>query len=462
MNEERNIPAIPDSRKAEIQIIADLVSNPGYIGIARGRITRDMFSDAAAAEAWNVLLEMDASRGTIDLSTVGMRIRRDIVAEIVRPEYSFGICGEMTLMSHCTALVQAAFRRKVYRMAQSLVQDSCDVSVPYDSLMVNVSDAYREICGSPVDGRDPEPVREVLRKLGDELETVQARRDEGRSTRVPTGFPFLDTLTLSGFGPGNLVILAARPSVGKTALMLKMARTAAEKGIPACVFSLEMTNEELARRLLLTTGRLNPYRLAAGEIDWPVVEEESARYSDLPLWFNDRPRTIDDVTSGVISAHSRGICEAAFIDYLGLIRGTDRRVPLCQSIAEMTARLKRTAKECGIPIVLLCQLNRNIEAENRPPELRDLRDSGSIEQDADIVLMLERDQSRSGEDSQAINVWVRKNRHGRGGDVVFGLRANRTFTDFEEIRDGQTRREETPEPDWTDFRQPDDEWGFQV
>ncbi len=462
MNEERDISAIPDSRKAEIQLIADIIANPGYIGMARGRITEDMFSDPAASGAWKVLLEMDSSGETIDLSTAGMRIRRELAAEIVRPEYGFGICSEVTLLSHCTALAQAAFRRKVYRKAQSLVHDACDVSVSYDSLTVNVSDAFREMTGSPAEGRDPEPVREVLRKLGDELETVQSRRNAGRSTRVPTGFPFLDTLTLSGFGPGNLVILAARPSVGKTALMLKMARTAAEKGIPACVFSLEMTNEELARRLLLTTGRLNPYRLAAGDVDWPVVEEESARYSDLPLWFNDRPRTIDDVTSGVISAHSRGICEAAFIDYLGLIRGTDRRVPLYQSIAEMTARLKRTAKECGIPIVLLCQLNRNIEAENRPPELRDLRDSGSIEQDADIVLMLERDRSRGGEDNQAINVWVRKNRHGRGGDVVFGLRANRTFTDFEEIVDSQGREEAMPEPDMADIVHPADEWRFQI
>lgn len=462
MNEERDIQAIPDSRNAEIQLIADIIANPGYMGMARGRITEDMFSDPAASGAWKVLLEMDSVGDTIDLSTVGMRIRRELVAEMIRPEYGFGICSETTLMSHCSALEQAAYRRRVYRIAQSLVQDACNVSMPHDSLMVHVSDAYREICGSPVEGRDPEPVREVLRKLGDELEAVQARRNEGRSTRVPTGFPFLDRLTLSGFGPGNLVILAARPSVGKTALMLKMARTAAESGIPACVFSLEMTNEELARRLLLTTGRLNPYRLAAGDIDWPVVEAESARYSGLPLWFNDRPRTIDDIISGVIAAHSRGICEVAFIDYLGLIRGTDRRIPLYQSIAEMTARLKRTAKECGIPVVLLCQLNRNIEAENRSPELRDLRDSGSIEQDADIVLMLERDQSRGSEESKAINVWVRKNRHGRGGDVVFGLRANRTFTDFEEIVDSPGPEGTMPEPDMADPVHQADEWRFEI
>ena len=436
MTDNRNLIEIntPDTRRSEYQMIADIVANPGLIGIARGYIQSDMYSDSAAAEAWNILMEMDSAREPIDLSTFGMRVRKEVVMEIVRPEYNFGICTEITLIAHCNALVQACYKRNVFLRSMSLMKDAARPDITYDSLMQRAAETFKEISGSPVEGRGAEPIKTVLQKLEDELEAVQNRRTEGKSTRVPSGFDILDTLTLSGFGPGNLVVLAARPSVGKTAVMLKMARSASESGIPSCIFSLEMTNEELARRLLLTTGVLNPYRLAAGDIDWPILEAECTRYCDLPLWFNDKARNIDEIVSGIISAHNAGICEAAYIDYLGLIRNMDRKLPLYQSIAEMTARLKRTAKECGIPIVLLCQLNRNIEAENRSPELRDLRDSGSIEQDADIVLMLERDQSRSSEENMAINVWVRKNRHGKGGDVVFGLRANKTFTDFEEIQ----------------------------
>lgn len=428
-NYNQNNISAPDSRQAEYQIIADLVSTPSCVPIARSRLDSGMFSDPAARDAWTTILAMSDAGDTIDISTVGVRVRKQVVMEVMKSLYTMGSCTDLTVAAHCEALTQAFYRRRAYLAAMSIIESASDLSVPYEDLMSRVADKTAEMTGSPVSGRDPEPIAKVMKDLEDELEEIQTKRNEGRRTRVPTGLQLLDTLTLSGFGPGNLVILAARPSVGKTAMMLKMARTAAASGFPACVYSLEMMNTELARRLLVTSGTVSPIDLASGNFSWEAVELECARYTELPLWFNDKARTIDDIVSGIIAAHSAGICEIAFIDYLGLMRGTDRRMPLNQAIGEMTARLKRTAKECQIPVVLLCQMNRNIESENRSPQLRDLRDSGSIEQDADIVLMLERDP----EDRRVINVWVRKNRHGKAGDIVFGLRANETFTDFEQI-----------------------------
>ena len=434
MIESRNeISGIPDSRQEEYQILTDLISNPEYIGLANNRLRRDMFSDGNNAEAWDVLLDMNMRHEKIDLSTAGMRIHKGVIAEIMKPKYNLGICTESTVMAHCEALVQISYRRNVYCGAAALMQDAQNMGIAYGGLMMRVEEFVGAISGGEARKLSTEHISKVLQGLEDELEAIQNVRNSGRRVRIPTGFPFLDRLTFSGFGAGNLVILAARPSVGKTAVMLHMAKTAAASGFPACMYSLEMSNGELAQRILFSTGMITPRELSTGEFDWKNVEEACRQYSSFPLYFNDRARTVDDIVADIISVCNDGRCSIAFIDYLGLIRTPDARSPLYQIIAGITSRLKSVAMECRIPIVLLCQMNRDIERENRPPMLSDLRDSGSIEQDADVVLMLERE-SRSLDDRD-LNVWVRKNRHGRAGDVVFGIRANDTFSNFEQRKD---------------------------
>ena len=189
-----------------------------------------------------------------------------------------------------------------------------------------------------------------------------------------------------------------------------------------------MTNDELAQRLLLSSG-VKSVRMMSGQVNWAEIENANAAFDGMPLYMNDSCRSLEDITSDIILGRHQGRCDIAFIDYLGLIQFPSSRMTLYQAISELTPRLKRVAKECRIPIVLLCQLNRNTEAENRSPQLYDLRDSGSIEQDADIVLMLERASKTL--DDKDVNMWVRKNRQGVAGNVLVGLRANDTFTDFE-------------------------------
>jgi len=267
--------------------------------------------------------------------------------------------------------------------------------------------------------------------IGNLLETIEANqvdRANGKRTRVPTGFKMLDYLTYNGFNAGNLVILSARPSVGKTAIMLQMAMSAVRAGFPAMIYSLEMTNQELAQRMIFSTGLVTPGQLARNEVNWDDLETANGQFNGMPLYLNDRARTLDEITANIVLNANQGRCKIAFIDYLGLIQSTNPRQPLYQAIAERTSRLKRVAKECRIPIVLLCQLNRNTESENRSPELYDLRDCGSIEQDADIVLMLERPNREL--TNLDVNMWVRKNRQGKAGAICVELRANETFTEF--------------------------------
>lgn len=439
MNDKRNksnIPSdipIPDTMTAEYQVLSDLVFNSGYVPVAQEYLDSGMFSTEENRRLWEMLVRMKTEGETVDLTTVGTRISSQLVTSLMR--YSNGVCSPKTVIDHCLTLYRESVRRTVYIRAYEMLRNAGDRRIEFDELIsmpVNLAD---EIKAGNRTHKETIRVEEAMNRLAESIEANQVKIQSGKRTRIPTGMPFLDKLTYSGFNAGNLVILAARPSVGKTAVMLFMALAAARAGFPATVYSLEMTVEELAQRLLFATSFVSPKQVMSGMVDWNAIEGANTMYDGLPLYLNDTCRTIDDISADIILNRHEGRCDIAFIDYLGLIQSSRTYQTLYQSISDMTPRLKRIAKENGIPIVLLCQLNRNTESESRAPQLRDLRDSGSIEQDADIVLMLERE-SRSLDDRD-INVWVRKNRQGRAGDVVIKLRANDTFTDF------RTRETET-------------------
>lgn len=284
-------------------------------------------------------------------------------------------------------------------------------------------------------------ISQVLHEVGEQLEALQKDRESGKILRVPTGFRELNFYTYGGFEVGNLVILAARPSVGKTAVMLQMAKAAATAGKDVNVFSLEMTNAELARRFLTSeSDKLNQWSMARGDIEWEAFEMAVGRLEGKPIYLNDSTRKFEDIVAKISLNAMSGKCDIAFIDYLGLIKfykGSN----LSQAIAEVTGDLKALAKECKIPIVLLCQLNRSSASEKRPPEMHDLRDSGGIEQDADIILMLEK--ANDDEDGREVNMWIRKNRQGKAGNVCIPIVANETYSAFTEKND-----DAPPPPVW--------------
>lgn len=268
--------------------------------------------------------------------------------------------------------------------------------------------------------------------LDDVVEKVADHIQNNDFKRIATGFPSLDRLTYGGLAAGNLVILAARPSVGKTAFMLQMASTSAEKQIPTLVLSLEMTNVDLAKRLLCSTEYVNSYQMASGEMDWQNFERAKAVLAKKTLYMDEKPSTIEDVCALITKNHHRGQCEIAFVDYLQLMSSTEKAESQNIQVGEMTKRLKKLAKALKIPIVLLCQLNRRVASEGRAPQLYDLRDSGSIEQDADIVLMLERKQDAEGNNTKEVNMYLRKNREGIK-DVTIRCESNDNYTKFFEI-----------------------------
>jgi replicative DNA helicase len=235
---------------------------------------------------------------------------------------------------------------------------------------------------------------EALMKEG--FKEIEALYDQKKHiTGVPTGFPDLDAI-LAGLHKGDLVILAARPSVGKTALALNMAVNAARAGHPTAVFSLEMSSLQLVQRILCAEARVDSQRLRTGYLDdkdWPAIMQAMGRLGPLPLWVDDTPsisilevrakarRLLRDKPSGLI-----------VVDYLQLMQPQNRRAENRQvEIAEISRGLKQLAKELECPVLALSQLSRAVEQrQTKRPQLSDLRESGAIEQDADVVMFIDR------------------------------------------------------------------------
>lgn len=424
---------VPDSYILERQVLADLVSNPDLIPTAREIVGRSMFTNDAFTRAWDILNTMTDQGTTIDWTTIHAKVGRDTLMELTRP--TPGIISDT--MDHCRALVEMATRRSLYLRCYEIMTRAGNPGTDFSELLSMPGNLVADLAVTTRAGASTQEVTDVLNDLADTIQTDQVNQATGKRTRVPTGFPALDKLTYNGFNAGNLVVLAARPSVGKSAIMLQMALAASRAGFPVIVYSLEMTNTELGQRLVFSTGMVTPGQLANNTVQWDDLERANRVFDGLPLRFNDKCQTLDEICNDIMLNHQRGRCSIAFVDHLHRIRSTDTRQSFYAAVTERTGRFKSLAMECGIPVVLLCQLNRMSETENRPPDLRDLRDSGSIEQDGDIVLMLER--ATHTRTDPNINVWVRKNRQGPAGDVCVRVTGSRAFTVFDEIPQTATR-----------------------
>src|SRR4051812_439954 len=277
--------------------------------------------------------------------------------------------------------------------------------------------------------------RGIAEILAEELEKMELLSREGTSlTGTPSGFKDLDEIT-GGFQPGNLIIVAARPSMGKSSLVANIAENAAiDHGRAVALFSLEMSETELAQRFVASQGRIFGDKLRKGRVpdsEWPRILEASQRLAAAPLFVDDSSDIgILDIRAKARRLHSqtqdKGGLGLIIIDYLQLLRpdaGTDNRV---EQVGQMSRGLKILARELGVPVIALSQLSRAVEQRHdKKPILSDLRESGQIEQDADLVMFIYRDEyynKEESEDQGLADLLIAKHRNGGLGDVTLTFR----------------------------------------
>lgn len=282
-----------------------------------------------------------------------------------------------------------------------------------------VNDAQAEIysvTGSH-ESEDYVPLTEAVTVAIDEIEAAKGR--DGSMTGVPTGFIELDELT-NGLHPGQLVIVAARPALGKSTLALDFARAAAVKNdLPAILFSLEMGRSEIAMRLLSAESSVPLQSMRKGTVeqnDWRTIAATRGRINDAPLYIDDSPNmTLVEIRAKCRRLKQRVGLKMVIIDYLQLMTSGKRVESRQQEVSEFSRALKLLAKELQVPVVALSQLNRGPEQRaDKLPALSDLRESGSIEQDADVVILLHRESAYEKENPRAgeADLIVAKHRNG--------------------------------------------------
>ena len=272
-------------------------------------------------------------------------------------------------------------------------------------------------------GEDYAPLSSSIELAIEEIENAQKRG--GEMTGVSTGFAELDAMT-HGLHAGQLVIVAARPAVGKSTLALDMARTAAiHHNKPVIFFSLEMSRAEIALRMLSAESRIYMQNLRKGELsdnDWTRLAAVRGEINDAPLFIDDSPNmTLPEIRAKCRRLASQIGLQLIVIDYLQLMTSGKKVESRQQEVSEFSRALKLLAKEIGVPVIAISQLNRNSEkSDNRVPEISHLRESGSLEQDADVIILLHREGMGDKEHARAgeADIILAKQRNGPTGKVI--------------------------------------------
>lgn len=264
----------------------------------------------------------------------------------------------------------------------------------------------------------------IKQSLIETWETIERlHENKGELRGVPTGFSDLDNL-LAGFQKSDLIILAARPSVGKTTLALDIARNVAMSGIPVGVFSLEMSNQQLVQRMLSAESRVDAWSIRTGHglqgTDFTALQEAASRLSKAPIYIDDQAGNsivkMRSVARRLKSEHGLGLI---VVDYLQLMTTQRSYDNMVNQVTEISRSLKQLARELDVPVLALSQLSRAVESRGGKPRLSDLRDSGSIEQDADVVMFIHREdryKDQSERDNMA-EILIEKHRNGPVGKV---------------------------------------------
>jgi len=419
----------PHNLEAEQSVLgAVLLSDKAMYGLAiEERLRPEHFFREAHRIVYQVMLDLYEDNVPVDSLTVTDRLRRGGQLD--------EIGGEGALHSLAGAVPSAGNARHYGRIVREQAMLRQLLSTTYDiqsnvrgsdlSARDLIERAEREIF-EVAHGEGTKDFRSIEEVLNDEVDKLEKLSKEGTAlTGTPSGFSDFDDIT-GGFQPGNLIIVAARPSMGKSALVADIAVNAAlDHGRPVALFSLEMSESELAQRFVAARAKTKGDDLRKGRVterEWPKVLEAASRLSQAPLWIDDS----SDIGLLEIRAKARRMktqkgLDLIIVDYLQLMHPDGRTDNRVEQIGQISRGLKIMARELEVPVIALSQLNRGVEQRtDKRPLLSDLRESGSIEQDADLVVFIYRDEYYHPDDTEhpgEAELIISKHRNGALGNV---------------------------------------------
>jgi replicative DNA helicase len=397
LNPGNDIGKVPPSAvEIEETVLGGLILESEAIEQVSTILTPECFYKDAHAKIYKTLLEMHSKQLPIDIMTAPQHFIKsgnnidEVGGAFYFAKLTNNVASTAHIESHAFILFEMYLKREVIRIQSESINNAYDESEDVENVLSKLNTDVEKLNDISVGQRNDNKIGSIAKKCITSLELRQKNNSEGITNGIPSGLESFDTKT-AGWQNSDLVILAGRPAMGKTALMLHHAKSAAQSKVPVAIYSLEMADEQLVDRFIIGESGINPDNYKKGSMhddEWMKIEKGLKEIESLPIIIDQTPRiTTHYIRSSARRLHKKGLCKMIMIDYLQLISWSNPKDTPANNIALITRELKLLAKELDVPIILLSQLNREVEKRpNKRPQLSDLKDSGSIEQDADMVL----------------------------------------------------------------------------
>ncbi len=439
----------PQSLEAEMALLGSIMLRPEIIHDLLDFVNEHSYYAEKHRIIFKTMMELFQKSSPIDLLSLSSKLRDNgILEQIGGASYLTELVNTVPSAANATHYAEIVQKKNLMR---NLIEASEEITrLGYDEAgdleyildsaekrlfeVTNFSSAHRFVS-----------MGEELSEAWERIDRLHKTRDEMRG--IPTGFKAIDE-KLAGFQKSDLIILAARPSMGKTSLALDIARqTAVHHNIPVGIFSLEMSSQQLVDRMLAAESRVNAWKLRTGkafvEADFDAIRHSLDKLSKAPIYIDDQPaNNILKMRSVARRLKSEKGLGMIVVDYLQLMQPTQSRNSdnVVQQVTEISRSLKQLARELEVPVLALSQLSRAVEQRGGRPRLSDLRDSGSIEQDADVVMFIHREDKILKEESTKPNIaeiLIEKHRNGATGSVELYFDQNRaTFLSIDKANFG--------------------------
>ena len=417
---------MPHSNEAEQAVIGSMIMDAEAITVAMEKITDTDFYNKQYGALFKAMAALYNEGKTFDLITIKTRLEEmEVPSEVISIDFIRNILDMVPTSANIKQYTDIVYEKSVLRnliRANENIANTCYAgNKSLDVILEETEKVIFDLIQSGNSG-DYVPIRQVVLNVFEKIE--KASQTKGTITGIATGFRKLDT-QLSGLQPSDLILIAARPSVGKTAFVLNITETVAVKNkIPVAIFSLEMSSEQLINRIISQNSMVSSQKIRNGELndnEWANIVESANIIGNSNIIIDDTPGiSIGEMRSKCRKFKLEKDIQLIIVDYLQLMTTNSYHNSREQEIAEISRTLKGIARELNVPVIALSQLNRSSESrEDRKPIMADLRESGSIEQDADVVMLMSRyyDREEKTEDRNRIIVNVAKQRNGPVGEV---------------------------------------------
>lgn len=440
----------PQSLEAEQALLGSVCLRPEAIHEVNDIVREDDFYADKHRTIWRTMMELVSKATPIDLLSLSSRLKdagslervggASYLSELVQ------LVPSASNVRHYAAIVQKkSMMRRLIEAGEYIAHISFEEKGELEEIIDNAEKSVFDVTNSVGSHKFVE-LKDTLGEAWERLDRLHNTQGELRG--VPTGFKALDN-KLSGFQKSDLIILAARPSMGKTSLALDIARKAAiEHNIPVGIFSLEMSSQQLVDRMLAAEARVDAWKLRTGknlsiEHDFSRIRDAMDKLSKAPIYIDDQPgNNILKMRAIARRLKAEKKLGLVIVDYLQLMTPVQsiNSDNVVQQVTEISRGLKNLARDLDVPVIALSQLNRAVESRGGKPRLSDLRDSGSIEQDADVVMFIHREKDESGEQarSRETTILIEKHRNGPTGEVQLVFDSDKsTFLSVEKADFGE-------------------------